>query len=74
MKYWKLGNNSNGYGEEAIILKSDDDCGDRVLSVTCEENGNIMFMEECDGCFSISYTKEEALEVVNELLKYINNI
>jgi Fe-S cluster biogenesis protein NfuA len=73
MKYWKKGNNSNGYGEEAIILKCDDDYGDRVLSVTQEEDGKVMFMEECDGCFSVSFTKQEAVEMVNELLNFIKN-
>jgi hypothetical protein len=73
MKYWKKGNNSNGYGEEAIILKCDDDYEDRVLSVTHKKDGKVMFMEECDGHFSVSFTKQEAVEMVNELLNFIKN-
>ena len=69
MKYWKISKNSNGYGDTAIVLK----CGDRVLSVTHEKDGNIMFMEECDGYFSVNYTKEESIELINELLEYIKN-
>ena len=67
MDHWIEGKSEKGYGEKGIILKE----GDRsILSVVKKENG-IQFMEECDGYFSYTYTKEEALKLVDELLEFI---
>ncbi len=64
---WAKGYTQNGVGGEGILLKGDDA---RVLSV--EKQGKIFrFMEECDGYFFEDFTKEEALEVVDELRKWI---
>lgn len=67
MNHWIEGKSEKGYGEKGIILKEGDGS---ILSVVKKENG-IQFMEECDGYFSHTYTKEEALKLVDELLEFI---
>lgn len=66
MEHWVEGRSECGYGEKGIILKR----GNRVLSVSKNEDG-IQFMEECDGCFAATYTKEEALKLIDELREWI---
>jgi len=68
MEHWIEGKSENGYGEKGILLKEGDE---RILSVVKNENG-IQFMEECDGYFSHTYTKEEALKLVDELREWLN--
>ncbi len=68
MKHWIEGKSENGYGEKGILIKGGDE---HILSVVKNEEG-IRFMEECDGYFSETYTKEEALELINELREWIN--
>ena len=68
MEHWIEGKSENRYGEKGILLKEGDE---RILSVVKNENG-IQFMEECDGCFSHTYTKEEALKLVDELREWLN--
>jgi hypothetical protein len=68
MEHWIEGKSENGYGEIGILLKEGDE---RILSVAKKENG-IQFMEECDGYFSHTYTKEEALKLVDELREWLN--
>lgn len=70
MEYWTEGISENGYGERGILIKGGDE---RILSVVKKEEG-IQLMEECDGCFSEVYTKEEALKLIDELRIWINNI
>ena len=70
MKYWIEGGSENGYGEKGILMKGDDQ---KILSVV--KNGDdIRFMEECDGYYCEIYSKEEALELVDELREWINAI
>ena len=71
LKKWKKGASENGYGEPGIILIDGD--MDRVLSVTKQEDGQIQFMEECDGCFRLKCSKEDALAVVDELRAWIES-
>jgi len=68
MEHWIEGKSGKGYGEKGILLKEGDE---RILSVVKNENG-IRFMEECDGYFSHTYTKEEALKLVDELREWLN--
>ena len=69
MEHWIEGRSGNGYEEKGILIKGGDE---RILSVVKNEDG-IQFMEECDGCFSETYTKEEALKLVEELREWISN-
>jgi len=68
MKHWIEGNSENGYGEKGILIKGGNE---RILSVVKNEQG-IQFMEECDGCFSEIYTKDEAMKLIDELREWIN--
>ena len=68
MEFWEICRIENGYGEEGIILKGGDG---RIVSISKTEKG-IKFTEECDGHFSETYTKEDALKIVDELRAWIN--
>ncbi|MFO0447617.1 MAG: hypothetical protein ACK52I_02815 [Pseudomonadota bacterium] len=68
MKHWIEGRSEHGYGEKGIILKGGDE---RILSV-CKTREGIQFMEECDGIFNHTFTKEEALDMLDELRKWID--
>ena len=71
MKYWYIlptvhNTESKRFGEEEILLKDG-----RILSVVKNKEG-IRFTEEGDGHFSVLYTKEDALKLVDELKAWIN--
>ena len=68
MEFWEKGRIENGYGEEGIILKGGDG---RIVSISKTDEG-VKFTEECDGYFSETYTKEDALKIVDELRAWIN--
>jgi hypothetical protein len=68
MDYWIEGKSENGFGENGILLESEDA---NILSVVKNQNG-IKFMEECDGWFSRTYTKDEALKLIDELKEWVN--
>jgi hypothetical protein len=53
---------------EFIVLDGGDD---RIISATKTEEG-IQFTEECDSYFSETFSKEEAIKVVDELKNWIN--
>ena len=56
-------------GSEYINLG---DVIDNILHVTKTYNG-FEFTEACDNYFSIAYSKEDALKVVDELREWINS-
>ncbi len=64
LQYFELGRIENGYGRKGIILP------DRVFSISRIDDV-IVFTEECDGYFSGEYTKEEAIEVLQEAIAWI---
>lgn len=65
---WIEGKSENGYGDKGILLKGG---RERILSVVKNESG-IKFTEECDGVFSETYSKEDALKLIDELREWIN--
>lgn len=67
MKYWKEGKSENGYGPKGLILKGEDE---RVLSIV-RSGDTFTFREECDGVFSENFSKNQALEMVEELRQFI---
>lgn len=69
MKYWIEGRSENGHGKKGILIIGGEL---RLLSVVKTKEG-IQFMEECDGYFSETYTKEDALKLIDELQEWINN-
>lgn len=68
MEKWKIGRTENGYGAEGIILKGGDG---QILSVLKNDTG-FVFREECDGYFLETYSKEDALKIIDELRDWIN--
>lgn len=79
MKHWNEFNSVIKYlGKDAssdlhktknIVLNKGEN---RILSVTKSEDG-IQFMEECDRYYRHTYTKAEALELINELLDWVES-
>ena len=67
MQKWKTGKSENGYGFDGILLIGGNE---RILSVVKTSEG-IQFMEECDGFFSETYSKEDALKIIDELRNWI---
>ncbi len=68
MKYWIEGKSENGHGEKGILIRGGNE---RILSVVKNKEG-VQFMEECDRYFSESYTKEDALKLIDELRAWIS--
>ncbi len=67
MKHWKEERTwSSHITDDAIVLKR---C-ERVISVS-KDGDCINFAEECDGAFGETYTKDEAIELVEELIEWI---
>ncbi len=64
LKYFYIGRTESGYGVTGICL------ADRLLSIA-EENDKIIFREECDGRFYEVYTKEQAIELLQEAIEWI---
>ena len=69
MEYWIEGKSEKGYGKKGIIIKGGDK---KLLSVVKSEEG-IRFMEECDGYFSETYTKDDALKMIDELREWVSD-
>ena len=67
MKYWVKGKYGDGTG---ISLKGVED--DRILSVWKHEE-RIVFREECDQYFNETYSKEDALKLIDELREWIED-
>jgi hypothetical protein len=68
MKHWTKGREPVGEGNKGIILKQNH----QVVSVY-KIDGKISITEECDGWYEAEYTKEEALELIEELKQWIED-
>jgi len=64
MSYLKKGATECGYGDDGLLF------GDRVFSVK-KINGEIEIREECDGHFSETLSKEEAIESFKGVIAWI---
>jgi len=71
MKYWKIGVTEAGYGNDGLILL--DGNMDRIVSLSKTENGDISFVEECDGFFKVSLSKTGAKAALKEAIKWVEN-
>lgn len=60
----KKGRTDKGYGEPGIIL------GENVMSVRVQD-GLVVFKEECDGYFSYVCSPNEAMDILDDLKKWI---
>lgn len=65
---WIEDKTGKGFEEPGILLKGG---ANSILSVAKTEEG-IRFMEECDAYFSETYSKEDALKLVDELREWID--
>lgn len=69
LKHWITGNTQLGHGPAGLILK--DGYMNKVLSVRIFNDGDVQFVEECDGCFGSIKTSEDALETIDELRSWL---
>jgi len=60
-----IGHTGKGYDDTIGIH-----LGNTIFSVTCEGN-NVTFIEECDGWFRDTMSKNEAITALKEVIKYI---
>jgi hypothetical protein len=72
MKHFKRGKVELGYSvKTGILLPSENDDMD-VFSIS-KDGDSFVFMEECDGWFSTTKTKEEAIELLEEAIEWIKH-
>jgi predicted sugar kinase len=67
MKYFKEGRIGRGYGKEGIILE------EHIFSLSITEDNKIEIMEECDAFYQEVFTKEQAIEMLEEAVTWIKN-
>ena len=69
MKYWREGeaDQSRLIGISLI----DGDYG-RVLSLSLDKDGEIIFTEECDGYYNVVLSKEDAKAALQEAIDWID--
>ena len=56
------------HNSDSIVLLNEE----RIISIS-KENGKILISEECDGAFSTTLTKEEAIEALEEAIEFIKS-
>jgi len=75
MKYWREDKENSCQGDEwyNLLAQHKDDEGEnsRVLSVGIRKSGGVDFMECCDDYFSESYTDNQAIEMLQEMIDLI---
>lgn len=64
LKYFIEKRTENGYGEIGIVLD------ERIFSIR-KEKEKFIFMEECDAYFQNAYTKEDAIDLLQEAIDWI---
>lgn len=69
MEYWKEERVDRGHGIEGIVLP-DDDGETNVFSVS-KEDEFFFFTEERDAWGTAHFTKEQALQMIDELREWI---
>ena len=68
MKYWKKAD--EWAATEGITLASTD----RVIVLDCDKDSDsLTFSEGCDGHFSATYTKQGAIELLEEAIQWIKS-
>ena len=67
---WKIGNTKIGFEAPGLILLDGD--MDRVVSIRKDEDGQIVFMEECDGYFRVTMSPEDAKSALREALAWLD--
>jgi len=64
--FYEVENTDTDSEKEIGLLKED-----RVFSIVKNDGGSITFREKCDGYFSASFTKEQAIELLQEAIAWI---
>jgi hypothetical protein len=64
--------NPNPRSNDKIVLKGQPQ-SDRIVTVGMDEDGDFFIEEACDGWFGASYTKEEMLDLVDELKTWVES-
>ena len=75
MKHWigyewtglNENNEFNPRSEDKIVLTQ----SDRIVTVGIDEDGDFFIDEACDGWYGASYTKQEMLELIDELRAWV---
>lgn len=55
----------------SMLERLDDSC---VMSITYGANDTFIIMEECDNCYRAILTKEELIQLGNEIIALANGI
>ena len=73
LKYFSTKNIWQKEKEDYIRLnyETDGEKDDQIFSIKKESNGMVRFTEECDQYFTLSLTKEEAIEMLQEAIDWI---
>lgn len=66
---WKSGLTANETGREGILLIDGE--MNRTLSLSKTDEGEILFLEECDGYFGVAMSKEDAVAALEEAIAWI---
>ena len=67
LEHWMEGINQDH--ENALILSRGHT--DRVISIRIDECGMVEFRENCDGFFFAEFSKDEAINALNEAIEWI---
>jgi hypothetical protein len=59
----------NPRSNDKIVLTQ----SDRIVTVGIDDDGDFFIDEACDGWFGASYTKEEMLELIDELKTWVES-
>jgi len=71
MKYFE--NDIDYSGAESVLLKNCIILEERIFGITKIDEGKIEFSERCDDHFCKTFTQEEAIELLEEAIDWINN-
>lgn len=63
-KFFKAERTQRGYGEPGIVL------GDHIFSIRKTSDG-VTITEECDGYYEKTFTKDQAIELFEEAIRWI---
>jgi hypothetical protein len=77
MKHWigyewtglDINGNPNPRSNDKIVLTQ----SDRVVTIGIDNDGDFFIDEACDGWFGASYTKDEMLELIDELKTWVES-
>lgn len=69
MKHWRKINAESGFDEDLKLLGANE----RLISIS-KAGDMFRITEDCDGYFSEVYSKEEMLELIDELKDWLKSI